>query len=383
MRRKERVSENEARIIEEQIVKNQIRVYRGVGQIAGDHAVNVVHFDGSVSQLRAKIVVIAVGAAPVTPTFCDLDGERVLDSNTILKLKETPRSMIVLGAGIIGCEYASIFQAAGTKVTLIDKRAEILATVDREIVDHLESRLTALGMEIMLGFDQASVEVIDDQAVVTLTDGHRVTADVCLVALGRQGNTVGLGLETVGIKPDARGQIKVGPKYQTEVPWIYAVGDVIGFPALASTSMEQGRIAVCDAFQFKEELSHLEFYPYGIYCIPEISTLGQSEEELVQKGIPFVVGRASYKEVARGQIVGDEFGLLKMLIHKETRKILGVHIIGDNAADLIHIGQAVMQLGGTLDYFIHNVFNYPTLAEAYKTAAFNAYNQLLGRASEE
>jgi NAD(P) transhydrogenase len=345
--------------------------------------VQVRHADGSISKLKTEIALIAVGASPVTPAKFKQDGKHILDSNTILEIKKTPRSMVVLGAGIIGCEYASIFQAAGVHVTLVDKRPEILSTVDREIVFHLVDRLMTLGMELVLEAETEFLEVKDNQVHLKLSNGREIQSDICLIAMGRQGNTASLGLENVGLVADARGQLKVSPSYQTSVSWIYAVGDVIGFPALASTSMEQGRIAVCDAFSLNEQLCGFDVYPYGIYCIPEISTVGASEEELKQQGADFVVGRARYKELARGQIVGDEWGMLKMLVDRKTHKLLGVHIIGDNAADLIHIGQAVMQLGGNLEYFIRAVFNYPTLAEAYKTAAFNAYNQLMGRPSGE
>ncbi len=381
LRRKDRVVLNESSIVEDSFIRNQIHTYIGEGSFTGDHTLQVKHFDGTVSKLKTKFAVIAVGARPVTPSHFKADGTYVLDSNTVLALKKTPKSMIVLGAGIIGCEYASIFQAAGTHVTLVDKRQEILSTVDREIVFHLVDRLMTLGMDIVLEAETKTLTTSPDGVSILLTNGRKLEAEVCLVAMGRQGNTENLGLGSVGLEADARGQLKVEKNYQTKAQWIYAVGDVIGFPALASTSMEQGRIAVCDAFKINEELSGFDLYPYGIYCIPEISTIGLSEEQLIENGTPFVVGRARYQELARGQIVGDEWGMLKMLVHKETHKILGVHIIGDNAADLIHIGQAVMQLNGNLEYFIRSVFNYPTLAEAYKTAAFNAYNQLMGRAS--
>jgi NAD(P) transhydrogenase len=387
MRRKERVVENESRLIEEQLTRNKVHTFWGAGRFSGDHELEVVHEDGTISRLKTTFAVIAVGARPVSPAFCDdhsHEGDRkVFDSDTILDLKVTPKSMVVLGAGIIGCEYASIFEAAGTKVTLVDKRQEMLANVDREIVFQLVDRFVSLGMDLILEAETKKFETTANGVKITLSNGRILEADVCLVAMGRQGNTASLQLDKVGIAADARGQLKVGATYQTANPWIYAVGDVIGFPALASTSMEQGRIAVCDAFKLDEHLSGFEVYPYGIYTIPEISTIGLSEEEVVEKGIPFVVGRARYKEIARGHIVGDEWGMLKLLVHKDTMKILGVHIIGDNAADLIHIGQAVMQLNGDLNYFVRSVFNYPTLAEAYKTAAFNAYNQLRGRASHE
>ena len=383
MKRKERVIATESEIVETQLIRNKVTTYVGEGSFVAEKLLQVKHADGSLSKLKTEFAVIAVGARPVTPAKFTMDGVNVLDSNTVLDLKKTPRSMIVLGAGIIGCEYASMFQAAGVHVTLVDKRPEILSSVDREIVFHLIDRLQTLGMDIELNAETESLIVEDHKVKLKLSTGKYVEADVCLVAMGRQGNTETLGLEKVGLDADARGQIKVNGTYQTARPWVYAVGDVIGFPALASTSMEQGRIAVCDAFSLSEQLSGFDVYPYGIYCIPEISTVGESEEQLKERGVNFVIGRARYKEIARGQIVGDEWGMLKMLVDRDSHKLLGVHIIGDNAADLIHIGQAVMQLDGKLEYFIRAVFNYPTLAEAYKTAAFNAYNQLMGRPSTE
>ena len=268
MGRKARVIDNESRIVSEQLNRNQVATYFGEGVFTGDHAVQVTHPDGTISQLTAKFVLIAVGARPVTPSFCKIDGSRVLDSDTVLNLKKTPKSMIVLGAGIIGCEYASMFQAAGTHVTLVDKRQEILSTVDREIVFHLVDRLMTVGMELVLEAETKVFEHTETGVKLTLSNGRILEAEVCLVAMGRQGNTERLGLDKVGLKADDRGQITVQKNYQTEVPWIYAVGDVIGYPALASTSMEQGRIAVCDAFQFNEQLCGFDVYPYGIYCIP-------------------------------------------------------------------------------------------------------------------
>lgn len=383
MRRKERVIDKESEHVYHQLTKNHIQLYRGEGRFAGGHAVEVVHADGSISQLVAKRVVIAVGAQPVAPSYCKVDGVKVFDSGSILNLKHTPKSMVVLGAGIIGCEYASIFQAIGTKVTLVDKRSEILSSVDREIVFHLVDRFISLGMELELEAEATQFEEVEGGLRITLSTGKVLETETCIVAMGRQGNVAGLQLEKVGLVADTRGQLKVGEHFETAVSWIYAVGDVIGFPALASTSMEQGRIAACNAFHLDDLLSRFELYPYGIYTIPEISTIGLSEDELTAKGMSFVVGRAGYREVARGQIVGDEWGMLKMLVDPDTLKILGVHIVGDNAADLIHIGQAVMRLDGDLRYFLRTVFNYPTLAEAYKTAAFNAYNKIIGRRPQD
>lgn len=399
LRRKERVVSGEAQVIYDQLMRNRIEIVHGRARFTGPHVVEV-----NSTRYTGRFIFICTGARPVAPPHLPVDGKLVHDSNTILGLKKTPRSMVVLGAGIIGCEYASMFSTAGTRVWLIDKRHEILASVDREIVNHLVERFTHQGMQLMLACEATQVEAVQGRgrlrlgrqigARVHLSNGKRIAAEVVLVAQGRAGNTDGLGLEKVGITPDERGLIKVNDHFQSTVPHIYAVGDVVGAPALASTSMEQGRIACCHAFDIKGNSGGAKLesdrlvgqtmptlFPYGIYTIPEISMLGRTEEELVQTNADFVVGRARYKELARGQIVGDRWGILKLLVDRKTLKLLGVHIIGDNAADLIHIGQAVMAFDGDVNYFISSVFNYPTLAEAYKTAAFHAVNQILGTTS--
>ena len=383
MKRKERVIDGESQIILDQLKRNGIDVILGRARISAQNQVDIGE-GKSRKRFRAKFVFLAVGSNPVSPAFIDVDGKTVHDSNTILGLKKFPRSVVVLGAGIIGCEYASMFATGGAKVILVDKRHEILASVDREIVAHLTDRFQVQGMEVVLDTEATKVEM-DRRAelvIVHLKNGTKLKAEIVLVAQGRKGNTEGLGLESVGVEADARGLLKVDKSFRTSQPWLYAVGDVVGAPALASTSMEQGRIACSHAFQLDEAGDGYEMpaiFPYGIYTIPEISTVGLNEEEARAKGEDFVCGRARYRELARGQIIGDQWGLLKMVIDRKTLKILGVHIVGDNAADLIHIGQAVMDFGGDVSYFIRSVFNYPTLAEAYKTAAFHAVNQIKGR----
>ena len=340
---------------------------------AGAHA-------GEVQKIAGSTIIIATGARPVSKF--EVDGQAVHDSNTILSLKRVPKTIIVLGAGIIGCEYASMFSTAGTKVTLVDRRNEILASVDREIVAHLQGRFEQQEMQIVLEAEAVKIEKLaaGRGVVVHLNNGRKLKAEAVLLAQGRHGNTQDLGLENVGVRPDERGLLKVDENFRTSQPNIYAVGDVIGSPALASTSMEQGRIAACHAFRIEDgrELYRMpEIYPYGIYTIPEISMVGRTEEDCrADKSIEIVVGRAQYREVGRGQIVGDRWGLLKMIFDRRSLRILGVHIVGDNAAELVHIGQAVMQLEGDLYYFINSVFNYPTLAEAYKLAAMDALNQI-------
>lgn len=371
LRRRDRVFAGESQVIENQLKRNKVEVIRGGAELTGPHSVRV-----GKRALEGEFIFIAVGANPVSPPHLRVDGQAVFDSNSILTLKKMPRSMIVLGAGVIGCEYASMFQMAGTQVTLVDKRAEVLANVDREISKTLVERLSHFGMKFVLGIESEQLKRVRGGVELALASGKKLKAEVALVALGRQGNTAGLGLESVGLKPDARGLIQVDKHFRTDVPSIYAIGDVVGPPSLASTGFEQGRVAACHAFSVIGLTSHEmpEYFPYGIYTIPEISTIGATEEQLQERRVPYLVGKARYRELARGQIVGDRWGLLKLLVAADTRKLLGVHIIGDNAADLIHIGQAVMTLGGTSDYFVQSIFNYPTLAEAYKTAAYGVVN---------
>jgi NAD(P) transhydrogenase len=398
LKRKERVVQGETQVITDQLKRNHIRLYQGHAKFLSSHELEIESKKGrdtTHETITGEIIIIAVGARPVSPAHIEVDDKTIFDSDTILTLKEVPSHMVVLGGGIIGAEYASMFSMAGTEVILVDRRHEILASVDREIVNQLMHRFEEQGMEIVLGAEAVGIErkkiksknKTTTKTIVQLSNGRKLITDVVLVAQGRSGNTDGLGLETIGIERDARGLITVDKNFRTSVPNVYAAGDVIGSPALASTSMEQGRIATCHAFGIKTKTGsnavHAEhempaLYPYGIYTIPEISMIGKTEEELKAAKVDFVVGRARYKELARGQIVGDRWGILKLVVDRHTLKILGVHIVGDNAADLIHIGQAVMAFDGDVTYFINSVFNYPTLAEAYKTAAFHAVNTILG-----
>jgi NAD(P) transhydrogenase len=398
LQRKERVVIGEAHVIRDQFKRNDIQVIAGEARFLASNQIEV-------SSARKKMIltadkfVIAVGSRPVAPSHLSIDGKVVLDSDSILNLKCVPKTMVVLGAGVIGCEYASMFAMAGTKVTLVDKRNRILASVDAEIVKALRERFEYQGMEIVLGTEATQIDlrtktsggVKKRSARVVLANGTTIDAETVLIAQGRAGNTGDLGARELGVACDERGLIKVDSHFRTTLPNIYAVGDVIGAPALAATAMEQGRIATCHAFGIKMktgtnavEAEHEmpKNFPYGIYTIPEISMIGKTEEELKSEGADFVVGRARYRELARGQIVGDRWGILKLLVDKRTFRLLGVHIVGDNAADLIHIGQAVMAFGGDVTYFINSVFNYPTLTEAYKTAAFNAVNKLNTQASK-
>jgi NAD(P) transhydrogenase len=296
-----------------------------------------------------------------------------------VRLDRLPRTMAVVGAGVVGCEYASMFAALGVRVTLIDRRPRLLPFVDTEIVDTLAYLLREQRVTLRMNEEVSNIEPVRDEhgerVRIHLASGKQVVAEKALYSIGRTGNTSRLNLPGAGLQADDRNRLQVNEHYQTAVPHIYAVGDVIGFPSLASTSMEQGRLAVCHAFGVPAR-SVPELFPYGIYTIPEISMVGKNEEELTAAGVPYEVGKALYREIARGQIIGDSTGLLKMLFRADTRDLLGVHIIGEGSSELVHIGQAVMAFGGKVDYFINNVFNYPTLAECYKNAAFDGINRI-------
>ena len=381
LKRRDRVVSAESQVILDQLKRNAITMFGGKATFLTPNDVEITSNKGK-QTLSAPFIFIAVGARPVSPAHITIDGKQVMDSSSILALKKVPKTLVVLGAGIIGCEYASMFATAGTHVYLADRRHEILASVDREIVNHLVERFSAQNVELMLEVEATKIEKISKSMVrVHFSSGRKISAEAVLVAQGRCGNVEGLGLDKIGVICNDRGLIKVDESFRTNIPNIYAVGDVIGAPALASTSMEQGRIACCHAFKVEEagqSFTMPAIFPYGIYTIPEVSMVGKTEEDMLAQKADVVIGRARYKELARAQIQGDRWGLLKLVVDRKTLKILGVHIVGDNAADLIHIGQAVMAFGGDVHYFIHSVFNYPTLAEAYKTAAFHAVNQIKG-----
>ena len=326
---------------------------------------------------EAKNIIIATGTRPADSPRVPTNGRTIVNSDQILDLPNLPKSLIVVGGGVIGVEYTCMFAALGVRVTLIEKRPKLLEFADQEIVEALSYHLRDSRVTMRLHEEVESVEELPDCSVVAnLESKKRISGGALLYAVGRAGNVAELNLAAVGIEADARGRIPVDKDFRTKVPGIFAVGDVIGFPSLASVSMEQGRIAVARAFGNENLVSNPSYYPYGIYTIPEISFIGKTEEQLTDEDVPYEVGVAYYREIARGQIRGDTTGRLKIVFHRETRHLLGVHIIGEGASELLHIGQAVMALGGTLDYFIDTVFNYPTLAECYKAAAFNGINRL-------
>lgn len=374
--RVQHVIKTEVDVTEAQLSRNGVDVITGVASFVDDHHVRICGPGGDTVHSAEKIV-IAVGTKPANSPKVPINGRTIINSDQILDLQALPKTMIVVGGGVIGVEYTCMFSALGVRVTLVEKRPRLLEFADQEIVEALSYHLRDSRVTMRLHEEVESVEELADGTVVAnLESKKRISGDALLYAVGRQGNVDELNLPAAGIEADARGRIPVDKDFRTKVPHIFAVGDVIGFPSLASVSMEQGRIAVERALGDETVQSNPSFYPYGIYTIPEISFIGKTEEQLTEEDVPYEVGVAYYREIARGQIRGDTTGRLKLIFHRETRQILGVHIIGEGAAELVHIGQAVMVLGGVVDYFIDTVFNYPTLAECYKAAAFNGINRL-------
>ncbi|WP_392507698.1 Si-specific NAD(P)(+) transhydrogenase [Naumannella halotolerans] len=363
-------------VIRNQLSRNHVTMLPGTGRFIDEHTVAINDDDGTDRKVTATKIVIAVGTKPARPDSVEFDGEKIVDSDQVLALNAIPGTMVVVGAGVIGIEYASMFAALGSKVTVVESRPEMLGFVDTEIVEALKYQLRDLAVTFRFNETVESVERFNGGTVTSLASGKQIPADTVMYSAGRQGVTESLDLDKAGLGADKRGRIEVNDHFQTAVDHIYAVGDVIGFPALAATSMEQGRRATYHAFgePVQDELGELQ--PIGIYTIPEISYVGATEEELTESSVPFEVGVARYRELARGAILGDSYGLLKIIVSSETRKLLGVHVFGTNATELVHIGQTVMGLGGTIDYLVDTVFNYPTLAESYKVAALDAANKL-------
>ncbi|MCE2473486.1 MAG: Si-specific NAD(P)(+) transhydrogenase [Anaerolineae bacterium] len=379
--RADHVIRHEIEISRHQLQRNGVELFAGIATLVNEHTVHLSFVDKKgEDEITTRHIMIAVGTTVVKPPHIPFDGETIFTSDGLLKLDHLPRTLTVVGGGVIGCEYACMFATLGAQVTLVELSDRLLDFVDHEIVDALVYHMRQQRVTLRLGENVRTIEHCDTRygtgVKTCLESGKEIVTEKALYAIGRQGATRSLGLENIGIVPDKRGRIQVNEHYQTAIPTIYAVGDVVGFPSLASTSMEQGRMAACHAFGIEHQ-SIPELFPYGIYAIPEISTCGANEEELTRAGIPYEIGKAYYKEIARGQILGDTIGMLKLVFHRENHKLLGVHIIGEGASELIHIGQTVMAFGGTVDYFINNVFNYPTLAECYKTAAFDGINRIM------
>jgi NAD(P) transhydrogenase len=373
--RTQHVVSREIDVVRSQLSRNRITILTGTGCFIDPHTVEIDDSEGRTRRATADKIVIATGTRPARPATVDFDERTVIDSDGIVHLERVPRSMVVAGAGVIGIEYASMFAALGTKVTVVEQRDRMLEFCDIEVVEALKYHLRDLAVTFRFGESVASVEARPEGGIAILRSGKKILADTVMYSAGRQGASDELHLAAAGLTADKRGRIVVDEFFRTEVPHIYAVGDIIGFPALAATSMEQGRLAAHHAC---DEPIHAigKNQPIGIYSIPEISFIGRTEEQLTKDNIPFEVGVSRYRELARGQIIGDSYGVLKLLVSLEDRTLLGVHVFGTGATELVHIGQAVMGCGGTVDYLVDAVFNYPTLAESYKVAALDATNKM-------
>lgn len=355
--------------------RNHVPVVHGHARFVDPHTLDVESPTGRTQRLRAGAFILAVGSRPYRPANVDFTHRRIFDSDTILNLDFTPQSITIYGAGVVGCEYTTMFRNLNCKVNLVNTRSKLLEFLDDEIIDALAYHMRDRGVLIRHNETFSRIEADDDGVICSLESGKQLRTDILLWANGRTGNTQDIGLENVGLTANSRGQLEVNQDFQTAVPHVYAVGDVIGFPSLAATSSEQGRLAACCAFD--EGCRTMgDLLPIGIYTIPEISFVGKTEEELTSAAIPYEIGVARYRELARGHIVGDTTGVLKLLVSAVDRTILGVHVFGQSATELVHIGQSVMALNGTVDYLVDAVFNYPTLSEAYKVAALDATNKM-------
>jgi NAD(P) transhydrogenase len=374
--RTQHVIGREIQVIRSQLGRNHVTVLQGTGRFLDPHTIGIASDEEKEEKkVTAEKIVIATGTSPARPATVEFDDKTVIDSDAILHLDQVPETLVVVGAGVIGIEYASMFAALGTKVTVVERRDRMLEFCDLEIVEALKYHLRDLAVTFRFGENVAAVERRPRGALTVLESGKKIPADCVMYSAGRQGKTNELCLEAAGLAADDRGRIEVDENYATPVPHIYAVGDVIGFPALAATSMEQGRLAAQHACG--EPVAEMKgLPPIGIYTIPEISFVGKSEDDLTHDKIPFEVGISRYRELARGQIIGDSYGMLKLLVSSEDRRLLGVHVFGTGATELVHIGQTVMGCGGTVDYLVNAVFNYPTLAESYKVAALDAMNKM-------
>jgi len=373
--RVQHVVENEVGVTQNQLKRNNVDLIHGTARFVDPHHIRVENSNGY-GEFEAQFVVVATGTKPAANPKVPINGRNIINSDQILSMPQIPRTLIVVGGGVIGVEYACMFATLGVRVIIVEKRPRLLEFADTEMVEALTYHMRDQRATLRLNEEVESVEELPDGKVAAnLVSKKRINADALLYAIGRQGNVYGLNLAAAGLEADDRGRIKVDADYRTSQPHIFAVGDVIGFPSLASVSMEQGRISAARAFGLDVK-SDPAGYPYGIYTIPQISFIGKTEEQLTDADVPYEVGVAYYREIARGQITGHTDGRLKILFHRETLELLGVHIFGEDAAELLHIGQAVFLLKGPVTYFINTVFNYPTLAECYKTAAFNGLNRL-------
>ena len=374
--RLEKTLDYEVDVLEHQFNRNHVETLHGVARFLSKTEIEVTTDTGEIAQVTSKKFLIATGTKTYRPDNVPFNGTNILDSDEFLEMSQIPRSLIVVGAGVIGVEYATMFSALDVKVTLIEPRETFLDFIDRTLIQEFTHEIRENGVDLRLGSAVANIEDKGDHVQLELENGRQVQAEMLLFAAGRIGATEKLGMEAVGLELDHRGRFSVDRKtYQTDVPNIYAAGDVIGHPSLASTSLQQGRVAACHALN-TPSLPESPWFPYGIYSVPEISTCGMSEEDIQKRNIPYEVGVARFRETSRGNIMGLEHGMLKMLFSLKTRRVLGVQIVGEGATELIHIAQAVLNLKGTVDYFVQNTFNYPTLAEAYKIAGLDAFNRM-------
>lgn len=375
MSRKETISAAEARSFRDNFARHGVSYVAGHARFEDPHTI-AVQSSGVERRLHADYVLIATGSVPHRPADIDFSDPRVHDSDEILTIVDLPSSLTILGAGVIGCEYACMFAALGVEITLVDARPEILPFLDAEIIERLRRAMEHMGITLIRNQRWTSVRRDGERIETTLADGRKLSGGDLLFAAGRSGATRDLGLDKVGIQPDARGYLTVDAAFRTAVPHVFAAGDVIGFPALASVSMEQGRVAVCHAFDLRYKTAVATRMPYGIYTIPEVSAFGDTEEACKERGTPYVVGRCLYANNARGKITGDLEGITKLVADASTRRLLGVHVIGERASELVHIGQCAIHLNGTIDVFIDMVFNYPTLSDSYKYAAYECLRAL-------
>ncbi|HTE46123.1 MAG TPA: Si-specific NAD(P)(+) transhydrogenase [Gemmatimonadaceae bacterium] len=380
MLRERSVIAAEWKLIDDNIRKHEISQIQGAAAFIDAQTLEVSRYGESPRQLTSDFFLIATGSHPLPPKGVAVDGRVIVDSDTLLTLDKIPASMIVVGGGVIGSEYACIFAALGVRVTIVTERTRLLAHLDAEVGDALRQQMTGrLGVSVHLDAEIVNLSVENDRAVVTLGGGDQLSAECALYCAGRIGASAGIGLEAAGVRTNARGFIHVNEHYATDAPGIYAAGDVIGFPALASTSMEQARVAVCHAFDFQYKQALANVIPYGVYTIPEIGTVGMTEEQLHAKGIDFEIGRALFRANPRGQIIGDLDGFVKILFRSDDQTLLGASVVGENAAELIHIAMACLSFNGTIDFFIQSVFNYPSLADAFKYAAYDGLQALARR----
>ena len=380
MQRERSVIETEWELIDENISRHHIVTVQGAARFVDARTLEVVRYGTEPRRLTADVFLVATGARPKPPVGFALDGEVVVDSESLLRIQRIPRSMIVLGGGVIGSEYACMFASLGVRVTVVNERSRLVSHLDPDVSDALRHSMTArLGVTVYGNAEVRAVEVEGRRVAVTLGDGTIIAADLLLVATGRMGNVAGLGLGSIGVRVDAQSFVQVDANYRTAASHVYAAGDAIGFPALASSSMEQARVAVCHAFDLRYKRTVSSILPYAVWTIPEIATVGESEESLLARDVPFEVGRASFRSNARGQMIGDVDGFVKLIFEPETQRVLGVTIVGEGACELIHVGMTVIALEGTLDFFIQAAFGFPSLGEVYKYAAYDGLQRLQRR----